>query len=432
MPLKFSALSNNISHALAIVGRAVPARSPLPIVTNVMLESNGGMIQVSGTDLTASIQTSIGAMIEEEGKVAVPFRIFHDLVRTFPDDRVDIDVAEGEDGKASYMVIKCGRHTSQLNIANAADFPPISVLEQGQTLQLDASRMEQVISKVKLSASNDDSRPILKSINIQAAAGDHALTFAAADGFRLSVCVMETGQAVADDINVSVPRDTMEEVERLCRNEAREITVTTQEDKQQIQFKGESSVIVSQIISGTFPNYEQLIPDRHQTRAVIDKQQFNRAVKAAEAIAADSSSNVRFFITTGEAATAGNDETAPDGAAGPETENIVPETEEPEPEAADPEAPDFAGTGASEAAEQSLVITARQEDVGDYSARIDVAECAGSDNKIAINIRYLADLDRQVKGDKMVLEMQGHSLPAVFTNLTGEDRHVVMPMYVQW
>ena len=485
MSLKFSALSSNLIPALTTVGRIVPSRSTLPIVQNVLFECDQGMINISGTDLSASIKTKIGAMIEEVGTIAIPFRPMYELVRSFPEDRIDIEVVEsGSDKEPNCVIIKSGNHTGRLNTANAKDFPPTEVSGKGLELSIPASKLEQSISKVKFATAAEESRPVLKGIHIRASAEKQSITFAAADGFRLSVCEMEVPENITEDIKITVPRETMEEVERLCGRTQGNITVTIQDDKGQVKFKSENTTIVSQIIQGEFPNYEQLIPSEYKTRLSIDKKQFNQGINAAAALTRNDTSTARFFITTGVALMEETDNETDDEASDqPENDETQADYEGADDEGADDEDADDEGADDEDAddedaddedadnedaddedaddedadnedaddrdeainetddadeeaqqnkQEQYITIKAQGEDVGDYSTRIYVTECEGADNRVAINIRYLSDLDRQIKDDIIVMEITSQGNPVAFRSNKESDVHVIMPMQVKW
>ena len=468
MSLKFSALTTNLIPALTTVARIVPSRATLPIVQNVLFESDQGMISISGTDLNASVKTKLGAMIEEEGAIAIPFRPMYDLVRSFPDDRIDIEVVESNSEKeANYVIIKSGNHTGRLNTANAKDFPPTEVSGKGLELSIPASQLEQSISKVKFSTATEDTRPVLKGIHIRASAEKQSITFAAADGFRLSVCEMDVPENITEDVKITVPRDAMEEVERLCGRTQGNITVTIQNDKGQVRFKNENTTIVSQILQGEFPNYEQLIPSEYNTRLSIDKKKFNQGINAAAALTRNDTSIARFLVTTGVTLTEeGDDETvvqseddevqtddetvvqSEDGEVQTDDETVV-QSEDGEVQTDDEtvvqseddegqtdDEPTNEEQAEDEPAEQKeeryVTIKAQGEDVGDYSTHINVNEYDGTDNRVAINIRYLSDLDRQIKDDIIIMEITNQGSPVAFRSKKDSDVHVIMPISVKW
>ena len=150
---------------------------------------------------------------------------------------------------------------------------------------------------------------------------------------------------------------------------------------------GETVEVVSQLLQGSFPNYEQLIPDRHDTRAVLDLPALLRAVRTAAIFARDGSNIIRL--------------------------QMVP------------------ATGDGDTAK--VIISARSEEVGDNEEEIDADGIEGDEGKIAFNSRYLLDVLSVLERGKVALETTTSSSPGVFKPLDSEDYiHVVMPMFVQW
>ncbi len=387
--MKLSCLQENLTRGLGVVGRAVASRSTLPITQNVMLSSDQGMLKLSATNLEIAITTWIGAMIEEEGAITVPHRLIADLVNSLPSDRVDLDL-RGPDpddptaGGASVLHISCGRSRTHINGASAEDFPPIPQVDSGVATNIDASVLRAGIGLVAFSAASDESRPVLTGVELKLEESN--LVMAAADGFRLAVYTGELSEPVAEAMKVIVPARTMQEIQRLASEQSAPIQVTLSPEKGQVMFKLEHVEVVSQLLQGSFPNYDQLIPERYETRAVMELDDLKRATQSAAVFARDGSNIVRLEMM-----------------------------------------PQESGEGGQ------LKVSARSEEVGDNLDELDIDQLEGDDAKIAFNVRYLMDIVNVLGRGKVALEVTNSSSPGVFRP-ADNDRyvHVVMPMYVQW
>ena len=387
--MKLSCLQENLTRGLGVVGRAVASRSTLPITQNVLLSSDQGMLRLSATNLEIAITTWIGAMIEEEGSITVPHRLVADLVNSLPSDRVDLDL-RGPDpddpaaGGGSVLHISCGRSRTHINGASADDFPPIPQVDSGTATDIDPSVLRAGIGLVAFSAAADESRPVLTGVELNLE--DTSLVMAAADGFRLAVYTGQLSQPVAEAMKVIVPARTMQEVQRLASEQSAPVQVTLSPEKGQVMFKLEHVEVVSQLLQGAFPNYEQLIPERYETRAVIELDDLKRATQSAAVFARDGSNIVRLEMTPQEDSEGGQ-----------------------------------------------LKVSARSEEVGDNLDELDLEQMDGEDAKIAFNVRYLTDIVNVLGRGKVALEVTNSSSPGVFRP-ADSDRyvHVVMPMYVQW
>ena len=387
--MKLSCLQENLARGLGVVGRAVASRSTLPITQNVLLSSDQGMLRLSATNLEIAITTWIGAMIEEEGSITVPHRLVADLVNSLPSDRVDLDLRgpdpdDPDAGGGSVLHISCGRSRTHINGASADDFPPIPQVDSGTATNIDPSVLRAGISLVAFSAAADESRPVLTGVELKLE--ENSLVMAAADGFRLAVYTGELSQPVAEAMKVIVPARTMQEVQRLASEQSAPVQVTLSPEKGQVMFKLEHVEVVSQLLQGAFPNYEQLIPERYETRAVIELDDLKRATQSAAVFARDGSNIVRLEMSPQEDSEGGQ-----------------------------------------------LKVSARSEEVGENQDEMDLEQMDGEDAKIAFNVRYLTDIVNVLGRGKVALEVTNSSSPGVFRP-ADSDRyvHVVMPMYVQW
>ena len=366
--MKLSCLQENLNRALASVSRAISTRSTLPITTHVLLSTDGGRLKLYGTNLEMSIATWTGAMIEEEGAIAVPYRRLSDLVHTLPADRLDIEVLEpAEDSPGSVVRLTCGRAVTHINAAAPTDFPPEPSVE-GQTIALEPSVLRSGIGMTAFSASGDEERPVLTGLELKLE--EQSMTIAAADGFRLAVYKTDVGQTFEETTKAIIPVRAMQEVNRLTADQTTPVSVTLGD--RQGMFKLEGAVLYTQLIQGTYPNYGQLVPERYETRAVIDMLEFKQAIGSAAVFAKDGSNIVRIEMENGE------------------------------------------GDGGK------IRVSARSEEIGDNTREFDVQTLDGEDGKIAFNCRYLQDMVNIMRTEQVVLEISNASSPGVF-RVMGND-----------
>ncbi len=386
--MKLSCLQENLARGLSTVGRAVANRSTLPITQNVLLKTDQGMLMLSATNLEIAITTWIGAMIEEEGAITVPHRLLADLVNSLPSDRIDLDLQgsdeDGEPTGGSVLHLSCGRSVTHMNGADAADFPPVPQVDSGLSTDIDSSVMRTGIALVAFSAASDESRPVLTGVELKLHKSN--VVMAAADGFRLAVYSNQIAQQMEEEVKVIVPARTMQEVQRLVSDQSAPIRITLSPERGQVMFKLENVELVSQLLQGTFPNYEQLIPERYETRAVMELDDLKRATQSAAVFARDGSNIVRLEMQPEESSEGG-----------------------------------------------LLKVSARSEEVGDNLDELDIEQMEGQDAKIAFNVRYLQDIVNVLGRGKIAIEVTNSSSPGVFRSADSDSYvHVVMPMYVQW
>jgi DNA polymerase III subunit beta len=376
--VKVQVLQENLQRGLGIVGRAVAARSTLPITANVLLQTDRGRLKLAATDLDIGISAWVGAKIDEEGATTVPSRLISDFVSSLPPATVNLEIPD----RGRQVKLECARNESTINAMDAEDFPRIQSISDGVTIELDPKALRRAIERVEFAAANDDSRPVLTGIHVKSEGT--RLTFASADGFRLAVADLTLPQAPSDPIEVIVPARALRELSRLMSDASEPVEMRLNQQRTQVQFAMTDIELVAQLIQGTFPNYSQIIPTGFNTKCTVSVEEFKREARIAAIFARDGSGIIRLQLHPG------------DGMPG------------------------------------RLQVSARADEIGNNEGEID-ANIEGDASKIAFNSRYLQEVLNALSVESVVLEMTGPSSQGVFKPLGETDYvHVVMPMYVQW
>ncbi|MCH8226263.1 MAG: DNA polymerase III subunit beta, partial [Chloroflexi bacterium] len=332
-----------MSRGLAIVGRAVASRATLPITQNVLLSTDKSMLKLSATNLEIAMTTWVGGKVEEEGAITVPARLLSELVSSLPREEIELELQPG----TGVLKLTCARAKANIHGADAADFPPIPTVEDGISAQIDPQVLKSAIARVAFAAATEESRPVLTGVEVKFE-GDK-FSMAAADGFRLAVQHGPLVKGVDQETKVIVPARTLNELSRLLGDQEEPVEIMMTPAKGQVLFRTKGNEIVetvSQLLQGSFPNYEQLIPKSYTTRAVFDLEPLLRAARTASIFARDGSNIIRL--------------------------QVIP-----------------AQDGESKG---KLIISARSEEVGDHQDEVDADEITGDEGKIAFNSRYLLDV----------------------------------------
>ena len=379
--MKLSCLQENLSRGLAIVSRAVTTRAALPITQNVLISTDQSMLKLSATNLEIAITTWVGAMIEEEGSITVPARLLTEFVNSLGGDRIDLELSEN----GGSLQLTCGRAEAKINGADANEFPPVPTVDDGMSVSMDPGVLKTAISRVAFAAATEESRPVLTGVELKLA--NDKFSLAAADGFRLAVQHGSLANPVESDVIVIIPARTLNEIARLIGDQSDPVEIMMTPSKGQIMFRTQTVEVVSQLLQGQFPNYEQLIPQTYETRAIFDLPDLLRATRTAGIFARDGSNIVRMQVTP-----------APDQ--------------------------EFPG---------KVIISASSDEVGNNQDEVDAEVLEGGESKIAFNSRYLQDALAVLERGKVVMETTTPSAPGVFKPIDSDDYiHVVMPMFVQW
>lgn len=381
--MKLSCLQENLSRALAVVGRAVAVRSTLPITQNVLLATDGGRLKLSATNLEIGITTWIGAMIEEEGSITVPARLLTEFIGSLPAGQIEV---EGSDRPKS-LSLSSGRINARISGTDAEDFPPIPTItaEEGVEFQVSTREFKRSIDQTSFAADTEDTRPVLSGILVEIE--EDRLTLAAADGFRLAVKQGKTQNPVSDPVNVIIPARTFAEVSRLTGDQDSTMDVLVSSSKNQVLFKLDDLQIVSQIIQGNFPRYRDLLED------AIRDTKAEAVLRISDMLAA--SRSVYIFVR--------------------DSNNIVKLNMNP---------------GAEDGPEGQMIISSKDDEVGENAAELD-GQISGEESTIAFNGQYLLDVLGNMDGEEVSIKTSGPSRAGVFTS-PGSDQyvHLIMPMFI--
>ncbi len=375
--MKITCKQQDLSRGLSVVSHAVSSRSTLPILANILLSTDNGRLRLYATNLEIGINCWIDAEVHEEGTTTVPAKLITDLVNSLPQASVDIVVPED----SHTMSIKSMRSSANIKGMDPSEFP-LSPNTEGSdpAVVVDAAQLKEMIAEVAFAAADDDSRPVLTGVLVQVSTGK--MTFAAADAFRLAVRV----SALPDDTvlrnDILIPARTLTELSRILPSEGSVQMIVTP-NRSQVLFHTENIDLLSRLIEGTFPNFRQIIPKEHTTRAVVETKEFAAAVKSVAPFARDSSNIARIKINGG------------------------------------------GGNGIEPGA---LTIEATAEDVGNNVSIINAA-VDGPEQQIIFNVKYLAEVLSVLDTPEVAIEVTSASRPGVVRPVSSADyTYVIMPM----
>jgi DNA polymerase III subunit beta len=376
--MKVTVLQENLARGLSIVSRAVSPRSTLPVLSNILIASDEGRLRLSATNLELGITCWIAARIDEEGSTTVPARTFADLVNTLPGDQVQLAL----DVKTQTLHLKGGTSNNDIKCIDAQEFPPLPVPEMDGAVPLNVVDFKEMIQQVAFAASTDEARPVLMGVLMNVDKDN--VTMVAADGFRLSVRKAQLSQPSAHPLNVIIPARALNELARVAFDSEEPIYMVVPKNRGQVLFRVKDVEVVSQLIDGTFPDYQQIIPRNYKSRTLVSTASLLKACKQAEIFAREGSNVARFDIKQS------NGEMQP----------------------------------------SEVEISATSEETGKNETIVE-ATVDGGGVLIAFNVKFLREALEVIKTPNVALETSAANAPGVIKPV-GDDKflHVIMPMHL--
>jgi DNA polymerase III subunit beta len=368
--VKLSVMQENLARGLSVVSRAVSTRSTLPVLANVLLKTEDAGLKLTATNLEIGITYWVPGKIESDGATTVPAKLLTDYVNALQGgERIDLELLAGET-----LHLRSGRFESHIKGISADEFPAIQTAGDRPTTRIAQNVLRTALEETAFAAASDEARPILTGV-LARFEGD-TVTLAAADNYRIAVKTIPILDSVPET-SVVIPARALNELARVLSDVDQPIDVVLAQARNQILFHLDGVDLVSRLIDGQFPNYQQVLPQSHTTRAVLDREELLRAVRPAALIAHESANIVKLQIESN--------------------------------------------------GESGVTVSANAE-VGDHVGQVE-ASVEGDGTTIAFNARYLADVLTNVEADQFALELNGPLSPGVFKPV-GDDRyvHVVMPV----
>ena len=292
--MKVTVLQENLARGLGVVAKAVSPRSTLPVLANVLIASDEGRLRLSATNLEMGITCWIPARIDEEGSTTVPARTFSDLVSMLPSDQVLLKL----DTATQTLNVRGGTSTNDIKCIDAQEFPPMPVPDFDGAVQINVGDFREMIHQVAFAASSDEARPVLMGVLVQV--DKDKLTMAAADGFRLSVRKAVLSTPSSAPVSAIVPAQALKELARVATDGEEPIYMVMPKGRGQVVFRVKDVEVVSQLIDGTFPDFQQIIPRSYKSRTLVSTSSLLKACKQAEIFAREGSNVARFNIKSAQ------------------------------------------------------------------------------------------------------------------------------------
>ncbi len=364
--MELTVTQENLNRALSAVGRVASTKTQLPILSNILLRTDGNRLLVAATNLEIASTQYIGAKIIKPGAITIPARLVSEFISSLPKESIELKVVNDN------LHIKCGKYSSIINGFIADDFPELPTINEKSSIQysINVDDFKHAVGQTIITTSNDSTRPVLTGVYWNSHEG--SLYLAATDGYRLAErCLVET----KSDVSAIIPTQTLQEVLRNITDDQNEIDILF--DETQVRFRIGEAEIISRLIDGNFPNYRQLVPKSNETTIIINKSEFIRITKVAGLFARESGGSITL-------------------------------------------------TADKEKSSLSIHSVASQlgENTSEASAKVT------SDGQITLNSRYLSEALAVVDGDDVEFGFSGKIAPCVIksTNPKTDYYHIIMPL----
>lgn len=365
--MNFVVKRKDFYQGLNITQRAASTSNTMPILKGVLIEAvKEKGIHLLGTDLEIGIENWIPAEVKKEGEIVLPANNLKNIIRELPEEDI-IFKANLESFRAN---IKCLKSNFNINGYNPEEYPQLPDVSIPTELEIKSSKLKKLIDEVEISTSNDQTQPVLTGALM--IIEKDSITMVSTNKYRLAYSCVENEIDLEEKIKIILPGSALKEISNLLEEEG---SVLIKLNDNYASFNYNDITIVSRLIDGKFPNYEQVIPDNKNSTITVNKEYLQSAVKRASLIARLDSNTIRL-----------------------------------------------------ESKDNMLVIESEESDSGSAHEEVPI-KLEGENQKISIDASYLLDVLKVLDQEKLRLEFIGSLNPLVIKKEEGDNYiYLIMPI----
>ena len=367
--MKLSCLQEKLNEGLNIVGRIVSPRGTLPVLNNILFKTDFGRLKLSATDLEIGINTWIGAKVDKEGVITIPSRLITEYISTNNDETIDMEL------KDTTLTLQSTRYKANIKGIEASEFPSIPEIKKDNIFEITSSVLKNAVVQVVFACAIDETRPVLTGVILKIK--DNKLKLAATDSYRLAEKTINLEKKSDAEVNVIIPQRTMNELARILKENEEKVEVKIGDN--QISFSFGDTQLISRLIEGNFPDYEQIIPQKSSLKITVNKDELTNIMKMASFFARESANNIK-LKTSGK---------------------------------------------------NQLKVAAVSPQVGDNISTIQ-AEIDGSEIEISFNAKFILDALGVIKEEKVTLHFNDKTSPGIIKPIKNNNyQYIIMPLRVE-
>jgi len=366
--VKLSLSTADLLAQLQTTTRVASTRSAVQALSGVMVSATEGTTpELLATDTEIGLRVPLTAEVDSPGAVVLPARLFLDVARTLPADRMTLELRTAEQD----VELICGSATFHLRTLRSEDFPALPPPSPETRITLPTAAFVQTVSQVARSASRDETRPVLTGI-LMSASGQQ-LRMVATDSYRLSVKESALETQLQGALEANIPARALQELARIAQQDTAE-SLSVSVGQNQVIFELGDVVLSSRLIDGQFPNYRQLLPESVEHELRIASAELGDVVRRISLLA-QKNTPLRLGFKEGE-----------------------------------------------------LTISAQTPDVGEASETIPVP-FSGEPFEIGFNPEFLRDGLESVESDELVLKLISPLRPGLIESPdSGDFVYLIMPI----
>lgn len=284
--MKFTIEKNILLENLNNVTKAISIKNVIPVLNGIKFELNADGLYLTASDTDLTIKSFIKRdkikKVESEGSIVIQSKYINEIIRKLPDENIDIEVIDG-----LKVLIKAKNSQFNLNCLKVEDYPQIKLEYQKDPIKIKGNLFKTIIKQTVFAISTQESRPLLTGINFKLQGNIMEIT--ATDSYRLAKKTITLNEFIKDEINITIPGSNISELDKIINDDE---NVEMHIFSNKILFIYKNITFQSNLLSGTYPNTNNLIPDNFAIIFNTNYVDFYSAVDRASLLTQNKEKNI--------------------------------------------------------------------------------------------------------------------------------------------
>jgi len=290
--MEFTIKQSALKDELGYVNGIVEKKSTIPVLSNILIESVGeNAIRILGTDLDVTIRCEAEADIKQPGAMCIQARKLFDIVRLLDDGDVHFSKEENE-----WVKMTCGKSKFKLAGVSREQFPEVPEFKSVPR-KISAEIFNHLIHNTAFAITNEQSRFTLSGAKFMIDGGTAKMV--TTDGHRLAYIEKKLpADTETETMDALIPKKALMELTKIARDAKGDVSFG--EDANHIYFEVDGRLLITRKLSGTFPNYEMVIPKDNDKTVTFDAEEMRNAIRRVALMADERTRSVRLTIKPNE------------------------------------------------------------------------------------------------------------------------------------
>jgi len=274
--MEFAIAKDTFLKALQRVQGIIENRKTMPILSNVLIDSNAEGIDIIATDLEVGMKSSYPAQVVTTGKITVSAKKLYEIIKELPEAEIRFSTREND-----WIDLRCGKAHFNLVGLSPEEFPFFPAVNDSAFLKLDGTLLREMIDMTSFAICHDETKYNLNGIFIKAVEEDSVslLRMVATDGHRLSLTEREVASVASSDLKNGVifPKKGIFELKKITEDDNAEILLTFLENS--VVVKKHGTLVLMRLVDGYFPDYTRVLPTDNDKKATVNREDFFHSLR---------------------------------------------------------------------------------------------------------------------------------------------------------